>query len=424
MAYEIYQSRFKGYEIDNAIDKVSTLNQDIDDLKNEYDANKVKMSDGTILPMHLVNTYATKTDIANMADKTQVALDIATATTDMATKTQVASDIATATTDMATKTQVALDIAAATTDMATKTQVAADITAAAYTLPEATTTTLGGVKPDGTTITVDADGTIHSKGGSGGEGTGGGHIILDSDDTPMDQEDNLQFSGFSVTDDSANKKTIVTSTGLTDEDMDDVAPQLPDPNDAVEGLNDEDYEDIFTELPSFRDPFESLVGLIIPFMRTTPPVGYLACDGTIYDIANYKRLANLFKEQFGSANYFGGDGTITFAVPDLRGEFLRGTGANGHTNQGSGSDVGVHQDGTIHPNINIDSGATQMYTPRPILYGANNSDSDVPTWSNGTAKAGRSRFNADANDTYVTGSGGSLMTSRPTNTSVLYCIKY
>lgn len=33
-----------------------------------------------------------------------------------------------------------------------------------YTLPPATTETLGGVKPDGTTITVDEDGTIHSAG--------------------------------------------------------------------------------------------------------------------------------------------------------------------------------------------------------------------------------------------------------------------
>lgn len=32
----------------------------------------------------------------------------------------------------------------------------------------ATTSTLGGVKPDGTSITVDSDGTIHSSGGSGG----------------------------------------------------------------------------------------------------------------------------------------------------------------------------------------------------------------------------------------------------------------
>lgn len=37
-----------------------------------------------------------------------------------------------------------------------------------YTLPVATTTTLGGVKPDGTTITITDDGTISSVGGSGG----------------------------------------------------------------------------------------------------------------------------------------------------------------------------------------------------------------------------------------------------------------
>ena len=37
-----------------------------------------------------------------------------------------------------------------------------------YTLPPASTTTLGGVKVDGTTITITADGTISSAGGSGG----------------------------------------------------------------------------------------------------------------------------------------------------------------------------------------------------------------------------------------------------------------
>lgn len=36
-----------------------------------------------------------------------------------------------------------------------------DAGANAYTLPAATSSTLGGVKPDGTTVTVDADGTIH-----------------------------------------------------------------------------------------------------------------------------------------------------------------------------------------------------------------------------------------------------------------------
>ena len=41
-----------------------------------------------------------------------------------------------------------------------------------YVLPVATTTTIGGVKPDNTTIVVAADGTISSLGGSGGSGSG------------------------------------------------------------------------------------------------------------------------------------------------------------------------------------------------------------------------------------------------------------
>ena len=206
MAYEIYQSRHKGYEIDNLLDDVVDLNADVAALKTEYDANKVKMSDGTILPLHLVNTYATKTDLSAKADSTQVAADIATATTDMATQTQVASDFATATTDMATNASVASAIAAA-----------------AYTLPEATTSTLGGVKPDGTTITVDSDGTIHSAGG----GSGGGHTILNTDGTAVAQEDKLQFLGLNVTDDSTNGKTKVEGIGLNSDSMDDIASTVP-----------------------------------------------------------------------------------------------------------------------------------------------------------------------------------------------------
>jgi hypothetical protein len=42
----------------------------------------------------------------------------------------------------------------------------------AYMLPVATPTTLGGVKPDGTSILVTADGLISSTGGGGGGGGG------------------------------------------------------------------------------------------------------------------------------------------------------------------------------------------------------------------------------------------------------------
>lgn len=56
-----------------------------------------------------------------------------------------------------------------TTITATADGIISAVQADPYTLPVATTTTLGGVKPDGTTITVTSDGTITSVGG----GTGG-----------------------------------------------------------------------------------------------------------------------------------------------------------------------------------------------------------------------------------------------------------
>lgn len=46
------------------------------------------------------------------------------------------------------------------------TETAATGGSAPYVLPVATTSTLGGVKPDGTTVTADADGTIHASGGT------------------------------------------------------------------------------------------------------------------------------------------------------------------------------------------------------------------------------------------------------------------
>ena len=88
------------------------------------------------------------------------------------------------------------------------------------------------------------------------------------------------------------------------------------------------------------------VGTIINLMGNNAPKHYLKCDGAEYNIADYPYLAEYFKAEFGSINKFGRDGSTTFRVPDLKGEFLRNTGVNGHANQGNGSTVGTHQDAT------------------------------------------------------------------------------
>ena len=474
MAYEIYQSRHKGYEIDNLLDDVVDLKVDVNGLKTEYDANKVKMSDGTILPLHLVNTYATKTELSAKADSTQVAADIATATTDMATNTgvasaiatattdmatntgvasaiatattdmatntSVASDIATATADMATNTSVASDIATATTDMATNASVAAAIAAAAYTLPEATTSTLGGVIPDGTTITVDNDGTIHGASAiaelndigdvnapspqndqvltydsatskwipkAGGGGGQGGHTIRNNG-TAMTDESALNFTDFDISDDSTNSETDIKTHRLTASEM----------------------AEIMSESPSGGSSDGNPVGTIISFMGKTAPQGYLKCDGSVLNIESYQRLSNHILVQFGSVNYFGGDGTTTFAVPDLRGEFLRGTGTNSHSNQGSGANVGVHQDSSEVPIIGVNT--TQTYTVWTDSTGHSGTSSGIMprlgdyyiAAEGGTSGKGYQMANNSVKTLWNGSSNYSNMTVRPTNTSVLYCIKY
>ena len=59
------------------------------------------------------------------------------------------------------------------------------------------------------------------------------------------------------------------------------------------------------------------VGHIISFMGKTAPKHYLICDGKIYNITDYPKLAEFIEKEFGVVNYFGGDGITTFAVPDL-----------------------------------------------------------------------------------------------------------
>lgn len=155
-------------------------------------------------------------------------------------------------------------------------------------------------------------------------------------------------------------------------------------------------------------------GTIIAQMGNEAPAGYINCDGTIYNISEYKQLAEYIKNQFGSYNYFGGDGNTTFAAPDLRGEFLRGTGSNSHMGNGSGTSVGVHQDATEFPNISYTKG--NIYTPDvwDKTYGITKADTSIPYSNN------RYRTPVGAEETI----NSQRVTSRPTNTSVLYCIKY
>lgn len=179
---------------------------------------------------------------------------------------------------------------------------------------------------------------------------------------------------------------------------------------------------------------ESVVpaGTVISYMGNNAPTGYLFCDGAVYNISDYPNLAEQIKEQFGSYNYYGGDGTTTFAVPDLRGEFLRGTGTASR-NTGSGGNVGQHQNGTIIPEMYTRVnylGEGYIFFTRSKLTEDNNSyvnNRDLNYYAT-TLPLHQVGFKSDSSNDATSGwgvtSANEFYTTRPTNTSTLYCIKY
>ncbi len=175
---------------------------------------------------------------------------------------------------------------------------------------------------------------------------------------------------------------------------------------------DMSFEDF--DLPTGKVPsgHGNPVGTIINFFGESAPDGYLACDGTAYNIADYPTLAAHLLS-FTDPTPYEVDGDDTkFKVPDLRGEFLRGSGTNSHTDQGSGANVGVHQDGTIIPHAQF---STSGYMDLPST-----SDAHVINPDTSTSASSRYYLQGTATQASMTES----YTSRPTNTSILYCIKY
>jgi len=157
------------------------------------------------------------------------------------------------------------------------------------------------------------------------------------------------------------------------------------------------------------------IGIINSYMGTVAPIGWLICDGQTYNISDYPDLATHIASQFGSTNFFGGNGTTTFGVPDLRGEFLRGSGTNGHSGQGNGTTVGTHQDATEHVYFRTGAGNAINFSGKNTIREASKYDSSRQVSTNATYSGSDGDNTSTTYPTYYT--------SRPTNTSVLYIIK-
>ena len=159
---------------------------------------------------------------------------------------------------------------------------------------------------------------------------------------------------------------------------------------------------------------DSPIGTILPYGGASAPSGWFLCQGQAVSRTTYSELFAVIGTSFGA-----GDGSTTFNIPDLRGEFLRGAGANSHTNQGNGGNVGTHQDATEFPNLYGKNSSPQFgYVATDANYAF-----EQITKSDAEIKTGNTKYSLITTDAFGNTTATDRYTSRPTNTSVNYIIK-
>jgi microcystin-dependent protein len=77
-------------------------------------------------------------------------------------------------------------------------------------------------------------------------------------------------------------------------------------------------EEVIEKLKNTLLPNIQPVGSLIFMASEKPPAGYLYCDGSVRSRTEFKELFEAIGETWGK-----GDGSTTFNLPDLRGEFIR-----------------------------------------------------------------------------------------------------
>ena len=199
----------------------------------------------------------------------------------------------------------------------------------------------------------------------------------------------------------------------------------------------QDLADFYDEILPFIAPKAyagfTPIGTIISVFGESAPANYLICNGATYNVADYPELcAHLWSLTTNSQYKVSGDAT-KFKVPDLRGEFLRGTGTNGHANGGNGANVGVHQDPTYHPNIGVGNGGTASKGSIVSFVSDNDTsynntvayqDKNLTRLPSGTTPDTQpiTKYLYTSSNTVTTGATNAGFASKPTNTSVLFCI--
>lgn len=188
-------------------------------------------------------------------------------------------------------------------------------------------------------------------------------------------------------------------------------------------ITEAQFKSAITDLRDYIAALETVApGIIAHFPAASAPTGWLKANGAAISRSTYSALFAAIGVTFGT-----GDGSTTFNVPDLRGEFLRGlddsrgvdtgrtlsataqAGQNlSHSHTGSAASNGAHTHNvTVHDQA---EGATATITR---MAGAKS----TTTISNAAQSSG-----SHTHTLSIATDGGTE--ARPRNIALLACIKY
>ena len=152
-------------------------------------------------------------------------------------------------------------------------------------------------------------------------------------------------------------------------------------------------------------------GTVTPFAMNTAPSGYLECDGSDVSRTTYADLYAVLGDLWGA-----GDGSTTFTLPDLRGEFIRGW------DNGRGVDSGRVM-ATSQSSENLSHTHTAAVTDPGHSHSGKSTSSQNYSSGSGTYVGAGGSTSTNTTGITVDNSTEGGTDFQPRNIALMYCIK-
>ncbi|AZO96799.1 hypothetical protein D7D81_16835 [Halocella sp. SP3-1] len=215
-------------------------------------------------------------------------------------------------------------------------------------------------------------------------------------------------------DDTGDETTVTLVDAVLDDTLQAIEYGLVKPGDSgslprlIASVIDFDDSNVSFFASEIQTAIENLnlattpTGSVFHFAASSPPPGYLECNGAEISRTTYADLYSVIGTTFGE-----GDGSTTFNIPDLRGEFIRGYD-NGR-GVDSGRELGSWQSEELKSHSH---GYTRAWSGNNNAMWHPNTTAGIATGSDNLTEGGNAILDTGGSET------------RPRNVTLLPCIKY